>query len=203
MRGYLGGVHVADKPWVLTGAIGTGKSTVGSLLAARGARVIDADRIGHGVIDPDGAAFDQVAQRWPETVVAGRIDRRALGTIVFSDRFQLAELETFTHPYIVERLDELVRESSAPVVVVEISVPHLPIDSDWGRIVVVASESVRWTRLLDRGLSADEIQQRMSTQPEAADWVRPGDIVIDNDGDLDFLERQVETVWRRLLESNT
>ena len=70
-------VHDPTTTWVLTGAIGTGKSTVGSMLAARGARVIDADRIGHAVIDASGPAFAAVAQRWPEAVVGGHIDRQA------------------------------------------------------------------------------------------------------------------------------
>ncbi len=184
--------------WTLTGAIGTGKSTVGSLLAARGARVIDADRIGHGVIDPSGPAFPLVAARWPEVVVDDKIDRRMLGAIVFSDPAQLAELEAITHPLIVARLRELVDASTAPVAVVEVSVPHLPIDPRWGRIVVVASEPIRRRRLLDRGLTVEELEQRIAAQPAASDWVKPGDVVIDNDGDLDQLEDQVDAVWLRL-----
>jgi dephospho-CoA kinase len=182
----------------LTGAIGTGKSTVGSLLAARGARVIDADRIGHGVIDPTGPAFPMVAERWPQVVSEGKVDRPRLGSIVFGDPTQLAELEAITHPLIVARLRELVDASTAPVAVVEVSVPHLPIDPRWGRIVVVASEPVRRNRLSDRGLSRDEIDQRIAAQPDAPDWVRSGDVVVDNEGDLESLERQVDDVWDRI-----
>jgi dephospho-CoA kinase len=187
-----------DNTWALTGAIGTGKSTVGSLLAARGARVIDADRIGHGVIDPSGPAFAEVASRWPEVVIDGAIDRRSLGTIVFSDPGQLAELEAITHPLIVSRLRELVDASAAPVAVVEVSVPHLPIDSRWGRIVVVASVDVRRQRLTERGLEPEEIDQRMAAQPVAEAWVREGDLVIDNDADLETLEASVEALWNVL-----
>ncbi|MGF1668336.1 MAG: dephospho-CoA kinase [Acidimicrobiia bacterium] len=191
-------VQIHADTWTLTGAIGTGKSTVGSLLAARGARVIDADRIGHGVIDPSGPAFPLVAERWPEVVVDDKIDRRLLGSIVFSDAAQLAELEAITHPLIVARLAELVDASTSPVAVVEVSVPHLPIDARWGRIVVVASEAIRRERLLERGLTPDELEQRIAAQPPAPDWVRPGDVVIDNDGDLEQLEAHVDAVWMRL-----
>lgn len=184
--------------WALTGAIGSGKSTVGSLLAARGARVIDADRIGHGVIDPSGAAFGSVAIRWPAVVVDGAIDRGALGNIVFADPLQLAELEAITHPLIVGRLKELVDASTAAITIVEVSVPHLPIDQRWGRIVVVASDQIRRRRLLERGLSPEEIDQRMAAQPGAQDWVKPGDVVIDNDGNRESLEAQVDDVWVRL-----
>ena len=81
---------------VLCGGIGSGKSTVGTLLAARGAFVIDADEVGHRVLEPGGRAFDPVAGRWPSVVVDNAIDRGALGRIVFDDAAQLAELEAIT-----------------------------------------------------------------------------------------------------------
>jgi dephospho-CoA kinase len=169
------------------------------MLAARGARVIDADRIGHAVIDPSGAAFDAVAARWPEVVVDGRIDRRALGEIVFADPSELEELESITHPRIVNRLRSMLDTGSAIVSVIEVSVPHLPIDERWRRIVVVASDAVRRARLVRRGLSPDETDQRMAAQPDPSDWVQDGDLVIDNDGDLERLEGQVEQLWSSLL----
>ncbi|UCG41653.1 MAG: dephospho-CoA kinase, partial [Acidimicrobiia bacterium] len=70
---------------VLTGGIGSGKSTVAGILAARGADVIEADRLGHAVLAPDGAAHAAVVERWPEVATGGAIDRRALGRIVFGD----------------------------------------------------------------------------------------------------------------------
>jgi dephospho-CoA kinase len=179
---------------VLTGAIGSGKSTVGFLLAAKGARVIDADRIGHAVIDPRGSAFAEVAARWPDTLVDGRIDRARLGTVVFADPGQLQELEEITHPRIVARLGELLADSTVPVVVVEISVPHLPVDAGWGRIVVTAGDHMRRRRLIERGLHPDEAEQRMAAQPPAGEWVEPGDIVVDNNGDIQQLRSEVDRV---------
>ena len=85
---------------VLSGGIGSGKSTVGRRLAERGMAVIDADEVGHRVLEPDGAAFDEVAQRWPEVVSEDSIDRTALGRVVFGDAAQLRELEAITHPAI-------------------------------------------------------------------------------------------------------
>ncbi len=70
--------------WVVTGGIGSGKSTVRRALEDMGAVTIDADRVGHGVLEPDGAAFDAVVERWPEAVSDGRIDRAKLGSIVFA-----------------------------------------------------------------------------------------------------------------------
>jgi len=185
--------------FVLTGAIGAGKSTVGSLLAARGARVIDADRIGHGVIDPSGPAFEAVSDRWPEVVADAKIDRRALGSIVFSDPSALGELERLTHPHIVARLKELVAGPTPGPTVVEVSVPHLPVDERWGRIVVIAADDVRVERLLGRGMSMQEIRQRMAMQPPPEEWLRPGDIVVPNDLGLTELEEAVEQLWDALV----
>jgi dephospho-CoA kinase len=169
------------------------------MLAARGARVIDADRIGHAVIDPSGAAFDAVAHRWPNVVVDGRVDRRALGEIVFSNPSELKELESITHPLIVARLRDMLDSAARNVSVIEVSVPHLPLDDRWRRIVVVASDAVRRARLVERGLSPAETDQRMAAQPQPSDWVMDGDFVIDNDGDFEKLEEQVDRLWSSLL----
>ena len=198
----MGSVIVTATPWVLTGAIGSGKSTVGSLLATRGARVIDADRIGHAVIEPDGSAFGDVARRWPGVVEDGRIDRKALGLIVFSDPDELAALEGITHPRIVSALDELLGESEAPVSIVEVSVPHLALHPSWGRIVVVASETTRRRRLKARGLDPVEIDQRIAAQPAAESWVRPGDRVISNEGSLADLESAVDELWGEITSND-
>jgi dephospho-CoA kinase len=168
------------------------------MLAARGARVIDADRIGHAVIDPSGAAFPAVARRWPKVVVDGRIDRKALGEIVFTDADQLAELESITHPLIVSRLKETLESHRGSVSVIEVSVPHLPIDDRWRRIVVTASDDVRRARLIGRGLTPEEADQRMAAQPPPTEWVEDGAFVIENDHDLTELELQVDRVWSSL-----
>lgn len=185
-------------PWILTGAIGTGKSTLGSLLAARGARVIDADRIGHAVIEPDGAAFAAVAASWPEVVDGGRIDRSALGRIVFADGDALESLERITHPLIIERLEAFVEAGRDAITVFEVSVPHLALDPGWPRIVVVAPPDIRRERLEDRGMTVDEIRARMSAQPPAEEWARPGDLIVDNEGSLDDLHHRVAELWARI-----
>ncbi len=183
---------------MLTGAIGTGKSTVGSLLAARGARVVDADRIGHAVIEPDGPAFADVAARWPDTLRDGRIDRRALGRIVFSSHADLQQLEAYTHPHIVDRLEAFAAAAPGTVTVVEVSVPHLGLDDAWRRIVVVAPVELRHERLLGRGMEPDEVESRMAAQPPAEQWLERADVVIDNGGDLERLSEAVDAAWESI-----
>ena len=89
---------------ILTGGIGTGKSYVARHLTARGWDIIEADRIGHEVLE--GPARDPVASRWPETLTEGAIDRTRLAEIVFSDASALAETLDmgFLHESMRERL---------------------------------------------------------------------------------------------------
>ncbi|HSG79140.1 MAG TPA: dephospho-CoA kinase, partial [Acidimicrobiia bacterium] len=90
---------------ILSGGIGTGKSTAADVFAALGAEIVSADAMGHGVLESGGEAFDAVAARWPEVVGDdGTIDRRALGRIVFGEPALLAELESMTHPAIRSRI---------------------------------------------------------------------------------------------------
>lgn len=93
------------KAIALTGPTGSGKSTVASWLAARGAAVIDADRVGHEVLrmPPVRAA---VVQRFTDAVLAadGEIDRSKLGKLVFPDAAQLAALEAISHPHLLAEL---------------------------------------------------------------------------------------------------
>ncbi|MEX1288633.1 MAG: dephospho-CoA kinase [Acidimicrobiia bacterium] len=176
---------------VLTGGIGTGKSTVAALLASAGATVVDADRIGHEVLEPGGTAFEPVTERWPHVVVDGRIDRRALGRIVFGDPDQLAELEALTHPAIraaaLERLADI-----DGLAVLEVPIPVRWAPEEWPVVVVDAPDEVRVARLSDRGLDDDEITQRMAAQPARDEWLAMADHVVDNSGGRDVLQREVD-----------
>src|SRR5579863_6650254 len=99
----------------LTGGIGSGKTTVAAGLAARGAAVIDADEISRGVLEPEGAAYQAVVDRFGPEVVGGggRIDRPALAALVFGDPDALADLNGLTHPVIGRVMAERMTEAAA------------------------------------------------------------------------------------------
>lgn len=182
---------------MLTGPIGSGKSAVRKMLEDLGCVAIDSDSIGHSVLLPDGAAFDDVADRWPGVVADGAIDRRKLAEIVFSDPRELAELEAITHPAIAEEIARRVEQLDDFDVVVEIPlldriVPH---GQPWHRLVVIADEDVRLERAIRRGMDRDDVQRRIRAQPAPSDWVAAADSVIVNDGDVDRLERAVAKWW--------
>jgi dephospho-CoA kinase len=181
---------------LLIGGIGTGKSTLARFLAERGAVVIDADEVGHQVLEAE--AFEAVAARWPEVVVDGRIDRQALGAIVFGDALQLRELEAITHPAIRSRILSRVAEAESEIVVVQLPLLEDFLGSGWVRVVIVADREARVARLLGRGMTLDRIEAVMETQPDEEEWVAAADLVVDNSGPLEQLPSQAEELLARI-----
>ena len=183
---------------LLTGGIGTGKSSVGDLLRARGALVIDADEVGHWVLEPGGAAYEQVARAWPNVLAGGVIDRSRLADIVFRDPAELRRLEAFTHAAIRDRIAEAIEQSSEKVVVVEVPLLTDFMGSGWMRVVVDADLATRIKRLRVRGMDSGDVARRIAAQPERPSWIAAADVVIDNSGGRTELEEQVDALWERL-----
>lgn len=183
---------------LLTGGIGAGKSVVGELLRARGALVIDADEIGHRVLEPGGAAYDQVAETWPSVVIDGVIDRTRLADIVFRDHAELERLESLTHVAIRRQIASLIEGSTEKVVVVEVPLLTDFMGAGWLRVVVDADPAIRTGRLIDRGMDQDDASRRMSAQPARDRWLDTADHVIDNSGDWDHLVAEVDALFQVL-----
>ena len=183
---------------IISGGIGSGKSAVGEELASRGAVVIQADHVGHAVLEPGAEAYAAVAELWPQVLVGGRIDRAALGRIVFTEPAALRRLEAITHPAIRARIAGVVAASDAEIVVVELPIPSDMLGPGWIRVVVDAPTETRRQRLLDRGHAADDIDARMSSQPSREAWLALADEVVDNSGDRAELAAAVDALLERL-----
>lgn len=183
---------------VVSGGIGSGKSTVLGLMKLLGAVVIEADRIGHQVLEPDGPAFAQVAARWPGVVDDGRINRRLLANIVFSDPEQLAELEAMTHPHIAATILRRAQEAGERTVAVELPVAADLLGPGWTKILVAAPEQVRVARAVERGAEVADVMRRTNSQPTDSEWAASADYVLPNTGTLEELEAAVVTLWTRL-----
>jgi dephospho-CoA kinase len=183
---------------LLAGGIGAGKTAVASLLADRGALIIDADSLGRSVLEPSGEAFDAVTERWPQVVVDGRIDRPLLASIVFGDADALAELEAISHPAIVARIRALVDAAGTAPVVVEIPV-IIAIDGDtWVRVFVDAPSDLRLERVTARGGDAADTRRRMQAQPSRSEWLAWASRVLVNAGSHEELTPMVDDLWRDL-----
>ena len=173
--------------WLLTGGIGSGKSEVRRLLDKHGIRTIDADSVGHAVLEHE--ALPTVARRWPDVVVDGVVDRSRLAEIVFAQPAELAELEAITHPLIFGRI-EAELEGFEGIAVVE--APVIDFGVNWARMVVDAPNGLRLQRAVARGMGRDDVQRRMDAQPSRGEWLAAADVVVPNWLDLDRLGETVE-----------
>lgn len=185
----------------LTGGIGSGKSTVARMLAARGAVVIDADQLAREVVKPDTPVYADIVARFGTDVVApdGTLDRQALARIVFADPAARRDLERITHPAIAARMAERMAELAGTDAVVVLDVPLL-VESGRadvaGVIVVDCPEDVALARVVDqRGMDPDDVRRRMAAQASRAERLARADIVIDNSGSPEQLETEVDRVW--------
>ncbi|HLK91164.1 MAG TPA: dephospho-CoA kinase [Polyangia bacterium] len=189
----------------LTGGIGSGKSTVAGLFAARGVPVIDADALAREVVAPGGTAHAEVAAAWPEAVGAdGAIDRKRLGRIVFADPAARRKLEGLTHPRIqaaAEARLAALAEAGKRLAIYEAT---LLVESgryrDFdGLIVVVAARETQIARATARdGLSRAEAEARIDAQMATEEKLRVATEVIDNDGALAATEAQVDVLLAKV-----
>ena len=180
---------------LLGGGIGAGKSAAGRRFAMLGATVVEADRVGHALLEPGSPVADEVAQRWPQASIDDTIDRVRLAAVVFADPDALAELERLTHPHIIRRIGELAETHRS--LVVEVPVQIAP-RGEWTHILIQAAAPTRRDRAIARGGAPDDVDRRMNRQASSDEWVRWADETIDNTGTLAELNRQVDALWHRL-----
>jgi dephospho-CoA kinase len=189
----------------LTGGIGSGKSEVSRRLAARGAPIIDADLAARDVVQPGTPGLGEIAAVFGPRVLRpdGSLDREQLGQLVFADPGLRAKLNAIVHPLVHERMRQLEQQAIAaagPAAIIVHDVPLLA-ENGLGRgfdtvLVVDAPDDQRVQRLTaTRGMTAAHAQDRMAAQASRQQRLAIADIVIDNSGTLDDLDRRVEEVW--------
>jgi dephospho-CoA kinase len=169
--------------------------------------VIDADAIGHDVLEPGGAAHDAVVEAFGDCVLShGRIDRAKLAALVFHDEDARRRLNRITHPPIVSAVAERCARLAAqgyPCVIVEAALlaekgrkePFLN-----GLIVIACPEETRLRRLVTtRGFAEDDARRRITAQGPQETKLALADYVIDNTGTVEDLRRRVDVLAEELM----
>jgi dephospho-CoA kinase len=189
----------------LTGGIGSGKSTVADLLRAKGAVIVDADQVARAVVEPGEPAFAALVERFGEGVLdaGGRLDRPALAAIAFADDEGRKSLGDITWPAIGEEFERQIKVAP-PGAIVVCDIPLL-VESKAAAarpyqavIVVEAPLDLRLDRLEIRGVPRDDAERRMAAQATDDERREVATHLVDNGGDLEHLERQVDAIWDAL-----
>lgn len=202
----------------LTGGIACGKSTVLAMLAALGARTIDADRVTHRLQQPGTPVYQAIVNTFGSQIVTtpgGAIDRRKLGAIVFNDPEALKRLEAIVHPAVraeIRRfLDEVagagkyatrLRPVERPIVVID---AIKLIESGWADecdqvwVVTCPVEQQIERLMTTRGMSLAEAQARVAAQPPQESRFSRAHVIIDNGGSQAQTRAQVEAAWQQAL----
>ncbi len=193
----------------LTGGIGSGKSEVSRRLSELGAVVVDADRAARAVVEPGTQGLDRIADTFGPGVLQpdGSLDRPKVAEIVFGDEGALAKLNAIVHPLVREWMraaEATAVESRGDELVVVHDVPLL-VESGEQRsgefdaiIVVDVPPELQIERLAARGMPIEQARARMAVQATREQRLAIADIVIDNSGTLEHLDRRVSEVWADL-----
>ena len=189
----------------ITGGIGSGKSSFARILADRGASLIDADKIGHEILERADVRRALVNSFGREIVDAeGRVDRGELGRRTFATAENLKTLNDIVHPPLVVEFKKQIREAAASgagqKVIVDAALIY-----EWGDVelfdcivVVEAGEEERLQRIRARtGLNSKEIRRRMAAQMPLAEKAARADIVVQNNGSVEDLEAVADRLWRQ------
>ncbi len=188
----------------LTGGIGSGKSTVATMLAERGAVVFDADTFARAALEPGTPANRRVRETFPGVVGDdGTVDRAELGRRIFGDPEQRRALESIVHPEVARMSQAAIAPFAQTDRVVVYATPLLVekhAETTFDVVVVVmAEEDLRLARLLgSREITEMQARERMAVQATDEERGAVADVVIDNDEGLEDLERQVDRLWETL-----
>ncbi len=196
-----------SKPVIgLVGGIGAGKSSAARLLADRGGAVIDADALGHEALEQD-VIRRAVLDRWGERANLlrpdGRIDRRALGRVVFGNSAERNALEGLVFPYIRERAGAAIAAAQAqPAARFVVLDAAVMLEAGWDGVCdkvlyIDAPRAARLDRVAARsGWTENDLIAREAAQWPAARKKAAADAVVANDADPECLGRQLDKVFR-------
>ena len=195
----------------LTGGLASGKSFVGRALADLGCLLIQADGLGHQVLEPGGEAFAGVIREFGPAIVRadGTIDRPKLAALVFHDSQRLAALNALVHPPVWARerglLDEYAAAHPHGIAVVEAAIlVETGSYRNYSKLIVaVCSEEQQIARAISRdGMTREQVLDRLSRQMPLAEKIKYADYVIDTSGAKENTLAQTRAVYEALLALN-
>jgi len=197
-------MHTLKYAIALTGGIATGKSSTGEIFSGYGIQRIDADSVTHQILDLQAEKIAEIFGT--QYLLEGKVDRAALGSLVFEDKAKRKSLEALLHPLIRE---EILRQSKLLEVTGEPYLVDIPLFFESGHypfdkvIVVYAPREIQRQRLMEReGYSRIEALRRIDAQMDIEQKRQKATYVIDNSGDRDQLLRECRRVRDLVFSGN-
>lgn len=190
----------------LTGGIGSGKSTVADLFAARGVQIVDTDAVAHALTGAGGAAMPAIREAFGDGVITadGALDRAAMRTLVFENAEERRRLEAILHPMIRHTCELMIGEATSPYAMLVVPL-MIESGSHWrervARLLVVdCPDETRIERVMRRShLERSQVEAIMATQATREQRLAAADDVVDNSGGQEALEPQVVPLHERYL----
>jgi dephospho-CoA kinase len=186
----------------LTGPIASGKNIVARIFLKAGAYVIDADIVGHEILSSQGKVWHQIVKAFGSKVLSrgGRINRKKLGRLVFSDQKHLNKLNSISHPEIKKRVMSLIRASNKKVIVVNAAVLfEMKLNKMMDKVIVVtAKKSLRFRRLIKKGKRKADALARINSQRGESEYRKIADVVIANNSTKSALQKKVKGALKNL-----
>lgn len=190
----------------LTGGIATGKTTVASMLRDCDVPVLNADTIGHELLEPAQEAYDEIVAVFDEDILDadGKVNRAKLGGVIFADAQKRARLNQILHPRILDIVQKWFAALDEPdgpefAVVEAALIFEARYNQKLDKIIVCwCLPEQQMERLTLRGLSAEEAQQRIGAQMPLSDKRKLADEAIDCSGSIEETQRQVNQVAEKL-----
>ncbi len=186
----------------LTGGIGSGKSTAAKMFARLEVTVIDADVIAREIMKPGTPTYQAVVTQFGQGIVAddGQIDRHALKQIIFAESKQRQALEAILHPIIIQQMQQQAQQATSVYCIMVIPLLlETNLQAIVDRVLVIdAAPDTQIARASLRDASqTEDVQQIMNSQTSRTTRLAAADDIINNDGSLDELEKQVDDLHRR------
>ena len=190
----------------LTGGIASGKSTVAEILKRQGAAIINADVLAREVVEPGHQAWAEIVNTFGIAVLQPdrTLDRQKLRAIIFDDAAARKKIESIIHPQVRALAEQRIREHAAAgyaVIVYEVPLLFEGNLQEWLRpvILVACDIDTQRNRLQSRdNLSAVQAQKHIEAQMSLEEKRRLADYVIENNGSLEDLKRQVQAVLEKI-----
>ncbi len=191
----------------ITGGSGCGKSTVSRMLCEHGAKTIDADVVYHDLLNNSKQMMRELERRFPEAVNAdGKLVRRELAKIVFSDKEALLNLNKISHKFVLEETERRIAclyEENAPYLCVDaIALFESGMNSICDATIgVLADREMRIARIMERDkLDFESASARIDAQQPDDFYISKCDYIIRNDGNIDEVRSTVDALFKKITE---